>query len=825
MAAEARRKSRRKRVYLCAEIFDQPTAPARMHRFLFLFLLLVPALLPAQCPPGERSIHLEIDPDQYWTEVTWRLTDLEDNVTYASGTAAGDGAQAYDYCIPANGCAVFRIDDSYGDGMAPDGIYRLYVDNVLVEESIGENYGHGETVAFGCPPGAFCDAPFVLTAGQTTTPGAADTWYLFTPDTTGQYRLSTCGLGNACASKIWVYDVCDAGVVHDNNLGTIFYAENGCAGDPLGASATMYLAAGTPYYIRLGYAAGNCNLAPLTFALEYVGPIVGCTDPSACNYEPLAAVSGPCIYPGDPECTDLPDLIVQEDVLRSSLEPAVLVNADDCPVEEGCLRGYGTRHLLRFTTRIDNIGTADYYIGQVPPTPTTPSTQFIWDACHNHWHYRGYAEYVVFDAAGTRVPLGSKNGFCVLDLTCSPGGSGKYTCTTMGISAGCGDIYDSYLPCQWIDVTGLAAGTYTLAVRVNWDQTPDLTGRPEATYDNNWAQACFTLEYASNGQPLFDFPNDCPVYTDCLGVPYGDAQPDCNGVCNGPAVRGDWDADTLRTATDLGAYLTAALYGNIAATPCSDLFADGMLDVYDAALLQECIVHGDDPAHWGTRFACQFPTGLANPDDIVYLLPGTLDTVAKTFDIEIVNPYSRQLGFEFEISGLQITSVENLDTAFGGDWHFYNGRLLALAPTDEPLGKNILPKAFVRVHYSALTANTVCISGIQGLVNDKYERSNGLVAEPACITVQTSGVTRPEAAFGAYAVPNPAGEHVDIFFSNPGAQACNVSLIDATGRTLRRFDGVRGEAVTIERGGLAAGLYFYRVEGEAGSATGRIFFK
>ena len=64
-----------------------------------------------------------------------------------------------------------------------------------------------------------------------------------------------------------------------------------------------------------------------------------------------------------------------------------------------------------------------------------------------------------------------------MDLECSGGGSFQYGCGNMGISSGCGDIYDASLDCQWIDVTNVPAGDYTLVVRVNWDRSPDALGR------------------------------------------------------------------------------------------------------------------------------------------------------------------------------------------------------------------------------------------------------------------------------------------------------------------------------------------------------------
>lgn len=798
---------------------------------LFLSLgCLVCAAAPlfAQCDPGEFAVRLEIDPDYYWYEANWELTNLAGNEVYAEGVSVNAGLQVYDYCVPTGGCVVFRIHDDYGDGLLPDGFYRLYVDNVLVHENIGGGYGSGENVTFGCPPGGFCNIALPLDTGLTTTPSDAEVWYSYTPAQTGTYQIDACEQGNACPVKIWVYDQCEGITVTNNNLGTTFYSDGNCADDPDGAVATLLLAGGHEYFIRVGYETGSCNDQPLQFHLGYLGPVVGCTDPTACNYQPLATVSDTCIYPGDPNCTDLPDLVVLENVLRNTLHPEVYANGDACAVEEGCIRGFGERLILRFTTHIKNIGVADYFIGQTPPTSTTPSDQFVWDPCHNHWHYRGYAEYVLFDADGHLLPVGSKNGFCVLDLECSDGGTGKFTCGNMGISKGCGDIYDQGLPCQWVDVTGIEPGLYTLVVRVNWDKSPDKTGRHESNYENNWAQACFTLEYDDEGIPVVEVVNDCPQFTDCAGEVFGSAQPDCAGNCNGTAIHGDLDLDVDRDAADVTAYIGAALTNNNGAAPCNDLDDNGALDVYDAALLQECLLHGDDPQYWGTRFACQFPTGTTNPDDIVYLLPGTLDTEAKTFDIQIVNPYSKLYGLEFNISGLTVTGMQSLDPAFGAIWHHNasTGELLALTTTEEPLKKNILPTAFLRVHYDQLTAEDVCVSNITAIVNEKYLRSNALLADPNCVEVAVSSVQQAgQSAFRAIAVPNPASEQFTLFFDNPSAEAVAMRLTDAAGRTVYRAQEVRGESLIVDRGALPAGVYLFRLESGRGVASGKVVLK
>jgi len=194
-----------------------------------------------------------------------------------------------------------------------------------------------------------------------------------------------------------------------------------------------------------------------------------------------------------------PDLVVVESALLNSLTAYTLNNNDECYVNEGCINGTGLRQILRFTTHIKNVGNQDFYVGAPPSDPADANEVWEYDECHGHWHYEGYAEYVLFDQDGNQLPLGFKNGFCLIDIECSGGGNATYTCDNQGISAGCGDIYGSGLDCQWIDVTGLPDGIYKLMIRVNWDEDPDALGNYESNYTNNTGEVCFDLNTDQNG--------------------------------------------------------------------------------------------------------------------------------------------------------------------------------------------------------------------------------------------------------------------------------------------------------------------------------------
>jgi len=786
--------------------------------FLFGFFFFEAS---AQCPPGHDSIRVEINHNNFFFEISWKITNLDGDIEYGTGTLQDTATNVFTCCVPADQCVRFTITGGFS-GLFPDGWYRLFVNDTLVYARLNGSFQvQTETVELNCTPGSSCVSPVYLSLGTGAAPTAEETWYSFTPADTGVYVFATCGA--ACPTKIWVYDRCAGIFTSEIQLGTIAYTLDGCPDSA--ASIHLNLEAGRDYYLRVRYQEPGCSAEPIPYSLTYLGPVVGCTDPTACNYEPLATVnSGICLYPGDPACPNAPDFLMNQDYLLSTLEFVDMYNADACLVEAGCLRGLGTRYIIRFATQILNIGEADYYIGKTPEDINEPSTQFVYDPCHQHWHYMGYADYILYNSEGDRVPIGQKTGFCVLDAFCF-GTERKYNCVNMGISANCGDVYGPDTPCQWIDITDLPAGDYTMVIRVNWDKSPDKIGRVEKTYDNNWAQACFTLLYDGSTPEVLFNTDSCQQFSDCSGELFGDALPDCNGVCNGPALIGDWNQDTLRNSADVLGYLASALADNGTATSCNELHDDGMINVFDAALLQECLLYADDQQHWIQRFPCQFPTGFLNTQDLATILPGTMDTIAKTFDIQILNPLNEVMAYEIAVNGLVIESVENLATEHLAVPLFNpnTGKILALSSDTASIKRNFAPTNFLRVHYSALTDHEVCVSEIIAVVNNKYQQSNATLADPNCVPVNYVALTEPDLApFAVFVQPNPARESTTVFFENPNAEPMAFTLTDLTGRTQRSFSDLRGESVSIERAGLPDGTYLFTLRGSRGIVSGKL---
>lgn len=202
-----------------------------------------------------------------------------------------------------------------------------------------------------------------------------------------------------------------------------------------------------------------------------------------------------------PATGPLPDLTVNR--ARAEADLAIQVRnfsdgACELTEEEDCVLAPGDRTLLRFSTMTPNIGTADMFLG----TPTPGNPQFVWSPCHEHYHFLGYAEYHLVDAGGTDVATGHKQAFCLLDsdeyVTDDPSVSDNalYNCAYQGIQRGWADVYTATLPCQWIDVTDVPPGDYTLVIRINNGGT-----LPELRYDNNMVSIPLTLGDSSLSSP------------------------------------------------------------------------------------------------------------------------------------------------------------------------------------------------------------------------------------------------------------------------------------------------------------------------------------
>lgn len=157
---------------------------------------------------------------------------------------------------------------------------------------------------------------------------------------------------------------------------------------------------------------------------------------------------------------------------------------------------------LRFATTSWNNGTGPVQLeagsvdtGQNPPkqqvyqrifnndgsSATFLAGWFEWHELHNHFHFNGYADYVLqpVNAPGGSERYGQKTTFCVMDTTAvntslpgAPGSAHYSSCgrTIQGMSVGWGDTYGASLAGQEIDFTDNADGIYSLKIVIDPDR-------------------------------------------------------------------------------------------------------------------------------------------------------------------------------------------------------------------------------------------------------------------------------------------------------------------------------------------------------------------
>lgn len=103
-----------------------------------------------------------------------------------------------------------------------------------------------------------------------------------------------------------------------------------------------------------------------------------------------------------------------------------------CAMEENCVsrdayqivltQPMALRKLLRFTTKAENVGSADF-------SPYANYDQWEWHQCHMHYHsMESFASFDIYNMQYQKMAQGHKASFCLMDTVCKTGITPKYTC-------------------------------------------------------------------------------------------------------------------------------------------------------------------------------------------------------------------------------------------------------------------------------------------------------------------------------------------------------------------------------------------------------------
>ena len=746
------------------------------------------------CAQAVDNVTLFFTPDEFPADINWSLQDENYDVIASNDLST---------CTPRETCIKsFLIQDKR--------CYRLIIEDAKVDTSswqlevlinldtvISEMITDSLIIyTFGCESGYACEVPKIFSPEVETMmwPEVEQYWFSYTPRNTGLYEINNCDLKLSSrrypSTSMWIYENCLTEVT-DGPEGAIAFSEKYSFCPPSSGFSVIPLNAGTEYLIRVKYVPtfGWSDSINLNIRKFLSNP--GCTDPDACNYYPFATIDdGSCYYNG---CQ--PDLEIDQQVFESSILLDSIEKSDACLIEEGCLRGPGLRHIIRFSTLIKNVGNADYIIG----SPEVNEANFSDDNCHQHFHHLGYAEYLLFAGAGDAVPIGFKNGFCVQDSEC-PTGAQRYFCSYMGITAGCQDLYGNNIDCQWIDVTDVPDGDYTLVARVNWSRLPDIRGYQELTYDNNWAQICINLD-RSSGKIVMTILTECTTYTDCLDKPFGQAEIDCNGVCGGTEHYGDLNQSGQIDMDDVEDYVELISTGSINPESCFDLDADGDISIYDALIALACAE--DNEANRDNLFHrhCALPAGQFTSMDSLRLEISDIDPVSKTLELSYLSRQSDIIGFQLSLDGVKLSRDQSFNKR---NYHFANHRLIGMLP-DQALSRNLQIQSFVTLAYDTINVDSICISSVEG-VNSLYQEVFAYSASDCAFLTPT---IESLDAVGISYYPNPANGFVVIELGQVAIES--VSMFDLLGRQYQVDVERVGIESIINVSRLPAGLYIIAV--------------
>lgn len=152
---------------------------------------------------------------------------------------------------------------------------------------------------------------------------------------------------------------------------------------------------------------------------------------------------------------EVPDLSILSASLGASGFTTVEVDEESCEIQDGCYSGGGTRTVIPFELTITNSGNAPLNIGA-----PWDSSAFHLSACTLQYRASNFIKAEVLNQAGDVVAVRHLPTSCIADE-----GSATYTCSIQGLDVG--DSSAQPNTCSGLDVTGLAAGAYSVRFTVN----------------------------------------------------------------------------------------------------------------------------------------------------------------------------------------------------------------------------------------------------------------------------------------------------------------------------------------------------------------------
>ena len=224
----------------------------------------------------------------------------------------------------------------------------------------------------------------------------------------------------------------------------------------------------------------------------------------------------------------------------------------------------------------------------------------------------------------------------------------------------------------------------------------------------------------------------------------------------------------------------------------------------------------------GAHDHCNFPDGVLNSNQLVRLSIFDFNPAEEYLDIAMLNNVNDVVAYQFEMSGITIQRVENLVDANQypiSPFYSIDGMVVGISFEDSLITKTAEPQALCRIHYSAITADEICIDNIVEIVNGNYERTLTSISD-GCVMITSAGdIFR---SMEVRCQPNPFHAQSLLSFDNTQGDSFDLQITDVNGKLIRTISSITDSQVVIDRADMVNGVYFYQLKSATYIASGKL---
>jgi hypothetical protein len=186
------------------------------------------------------------------------------------------------------------------------------------------------------------------------------------------------------------------------------------------------------------------------------------------------------------------------------------------------------------------------------------------------------------------------------------------------------------------------------------------------------------------------------------------------------------------------------------------------------------------------------------------------------FDVYVMNPDNRIVGYELDFTGVSISDAVSLADPIGYPISpsFVPGgnKVIGLSYDGASFHKNLEFVPFLRVYWSE-AGDEVCLAEVVDVVNDQFQNTLHTM-EDGCV----SSVLQLEATEALQVLPNPMVDVATVQFPRGEWQ---LEVLDVQGRVVSS-QSVVGSSAMLRRESLTPGTYMVRVSGERATWTTKL---